>query len=246
MELEPKVIAITGGSRGLGKALAMQCAERGARVAILGRDRQTLEQAAEDIGGKIIGISCDVGDPGSVRGAFTEIVDQFGALDALVNNAAIYPPFKVEKASDQQLRSVIDTNVLGAMYCCRGAIPLLKKSRGDIINVSSEAVRFHPPMLSVYAASKAALETFSQSLRMELAGQGVRVSTVRVGHLHRVDDLPLDEATFAEMMKVFEEAGCAATTGQGMEIDTVTAALVNLLTLPADATMDLLELRSRN
>ena len=132
------------------------------------------------------------------------------------------------------------------MYCCRGAIPLLKKSRGDIINVSSEAVRFHPPMLSVYAASKAALETFSQSLRMELAGQGVRVSTVRVGHLHRVDDSPLDEETFAEMMKVFEETGFAATTGQGMEIDTVTAALVNLLTLPADATMDLLELRSRN
>ena len=103
--------------------------------------------------------------------------------------------------------------------------------------------KFHRQCQSYLSAP---LETFSKSLRVELAGQGVRVSTVRVGHLHRVDDSPLDDETFAEMMKVFEETGFAATTGQGMEIDTVTAALVNLLTLPADATMDLLELRSRN
>jgi len=246
MELESKVIAITGGSRGLGKALAMGCCERGARVVILGRNAQQLEQAVDDIEGDITGIGCDIGDPDSVRNAFSAISDQFGALDALVNNAAIYPPFRMEKASDQQLRSVIDTNVLGAMYCCREAIPLLKSSRGDIINVSSEAVRFHPPMLSVYTASKAALETFAQSLRVELAGQGVRVSTMRVGHIHRVDDSPLDDETFAEMMQVFEETGFAATTGEGMQIDTVTAALMHLLALPADATMDLLELRSRN
>ena len=246
MQLDSKVIAITGGSRGLGKALAIQCCERGAKVAILGRNTQQLEQAVDDIGGEISGIGCDIGDPDSVRSAFSEIFDQFGTLDALVNNAAIYPPFRVEKASDQQLRSIIDTNVLGAMYCCREAIPLLKRSRGDIINVSSEAVRFHPPMLSVYAASKAALETFSQSLRVELAGQGVRVSAMRVGHIHRVDDSPLDDETLAEMMQVFEETGFAAATGEGMAIDTVTTALMQLLTLPADATMDLLELRSRN
>ena len=109
MQLQSKVIAITGGSQGLGKVLAKACCEQGAKVAIIGRNAQKLEQA----------------------------------------------------------KSKIDIDVLGAMYCCREAIPLLKKSRGDIINVSSESVRFNPPMLSAYAASKAALETFSQSLRVD-------------------------------------------------------------------------------
>jgi len=246
MRLETRVIVITGGSHGLGKALARACCEQGAKVAIIARSAQKLEQTISDIEGEIAGFACDISDPDSVRNTFSAIADQFGALDALINNAAIYPPFKLEKASDQQLRSVIDTNLLGAMYCCREAIPLLKKSLGDIINVSSEAVRFNPPMLSVYAASKAALETFSQSLRIELAPQGVRVSALRVGHIQRVDASPLDEETFEEMMKAFEETGFVAATGDGMQLDTVTATVVHLLALPGDATIDLLELRSRH
>ena len=246
VKLDSKVVVITGGSHGLGKALAKACCEEGARVAILGRNSEKLELAGREIGAGTTCVTCDIRDPESVRRSFGAIQAQLGRLDALINNAAVYPVFKVESASDEQLRSVIDTNVLGAVYCCREAIPLLRQSRGDIINVSSEAVRFHPPLLSVYAASKSALETFSQSLRVELAGQGVRVSALRVGHLHREDVSPLDDETYEAMMQAFEETGFVAATGEGMQLDTVTATVVHLLALPGDATMDLLELRSRH
>ena len=245
MRLDSKVIAITGGSHGLGKALAKACCMEGARVAIIGRNSSKLELARKEIGNSVASFPCDIGDPFSVRHAFQEIAAQMGALDALVNNAAIYPVFKLEKASDEELRSVIDTNLLGAMYCCREAIPLLKKVGGDIINVSSEAVRFYPPLLSVYAASKSALETFSQSLRVEVAPSGVRVSALRVGHLLREDASPLDNETYELMMQTFEETGFVAATGEGMKLDTVTSTVLHLLTLPGDATIDLLELRSR-
>ena len=245
MRLGSKVIAITGGSYGLGKALTRACCKEGARVAIIGRNTGKLESARSEIGEMAACFPCDIGDPVAVRHTFQEIDAHMGALDALVNNAAIYPIFKLEKASDEQLRSVINTNLLGAMYCCREAIPLLKKSRGDIINVSSEAVRFYPPLLSVYTASKSALEAFSQSLRVELAPSGVRVSALRVGHLLREDASPLDDETYELMMQTFEETGFVAATGEGMQLDTVTSTAIHLLTLPGDATIDLLELRSR-
>lgn len=245
MSLASKVIAITGGSHGLGKALAKACCKEGARVVIIGRNSSKLESAQKEIGNNAVCFPCDIGDPDQVRHTFQAIEAQLGALDALINNAAIYPVFKLEKASDEQLRSVIDTNVLGAMYCCREAIPLLKKSRGDIINVSSEAVRFYPPLLSAYTASKSALEAFSQSLRVELAPSGIRVSALRVGHLLREDASPMDEETYKMMMQTFEETGFIGATGEGMQLDTVTSTAIHLLTLPEDATIDLLELRSR-
>ena len=152
MRLGSKVIAITGGSHGLGKALAKACSEQGARVAIIGRNSSKLELAREEIGDTVACFSCDIGDPVAVRHTFQAIKAQMGGLDALVNNAGIYPIFKLEKASDEQLRSVIDTNLLGAMYCCREAIPLLKKSGGDIINVSDDE-----DLLAAYDVAESAL-----------------------------------------------------------------------------------------
>ena len=128
----------------------------------------------------------------------------------------------------------------------KNTMAFLKKSKGDIINVSSEAVRFYPPLLSVYTASKSALEAFSQSLRVELAPSGVRVAALRVGHLLREDPSPLDDETYELMIKTFEETGFMASTGEGMQLDTVTSAAIHLLTLPSDATIDLLEIRSRH
>lgn len=145
----------------------------------------------------------------------------------------------------QMIRSVIETNILGTLYPCREAIPLLKKSRGDIINISSEAVSLFPPLLSVYAASKAAVETLSKSLRLELAQQGIRVATLRVGHMKRIDQSALDPEIMAEMLKAFEESGFAAQTGEGMEESTVVNTLMQMLKLPADANIDFLEVRSR-
>lgn len=245
MSIRSKIIAITGGSQGLGKAMARALCSEGARVAIIGRDAKKLLQVSRDITGDISTFPCDIGDPKAVQETFNAINTELGGLDVLINNAAIYPPFKLENGSDDQIRSVIETNILGTLYTCREAIPLLKKSRGDIINISSEAVSLFPPLLSVYAASKAAVETLSKSLRLELAQQGIRVATLRVGHMKRIDQSALDPEIMAEMLKAFEESGFAAQTGEGMEESTVVNTLMQMLKLPADANIDFLEVRSR-
>ena len=90
MRLASKVVAITGGSHGLGKALAKACSDEGARVAIIGRSSSKLELAQKEIGNNAVCFPCDIGDPGLVRHTFQEIEAQLGALDALINNAAIY------------------------------------------------------------------------------------------------------------------------------------------------------------
>ncbi|MCH1581321.1 MAG: SDR family oxidoreductase, partial [Luminiphilus sp.] len=113
--MDSKVIAITGGSQGLGRALAKACCREGARVAIIGRDARKLASVREEVGERVVCFPCDIGDSAEVINAFREIGAQMGGLDALVNNAGIYPIFKLETASDEQLRSVINTNLLGAM-----------------------------------------------------------------------------------------------------------------------------------
>ena len=239
------VAMVTGAGRGLGAAIADKLLVDGWSLSIGLREQAQAKRF--DVGSDRLHVGhFDALDPASAEQWVNDTVNHFGEINALVNNAGIYPIFKLETASDEQLRSVINTNVLGAMYACREAIPLLKKSKGDIINVSSEAVRFYPPLLSVYTASKSALEAFSQSLRVELAPSGVRVAALRVGHLLREDPSPLDDETYELMIKTFEETGFMASTGEGMQLDTVTSAAIHLLTLPADATIDLLEIRSRH
>lgn len=246
MLLDSKVIVITGATQGLGKTLARKCVEHGAIVAAIGRDADKLSALESDFPGRVVGFAGDICDPHFVRALFKDVDRRFSRLDGLVNNAGIYPPFKLEKATDEQLLSVFGTNVLGAMYCSREAVPLLRQSEGDIVNISSEAVRFNAPMLSVYAASKAALEKFSMGLRVELAPSGVRVSILRVGHMHRHDEVSLPTEVLEELFACFEETGYKSVAGQGMEQSTVAETIIQMLSLPGDANMDLLELRSRH
>jgi len=246
MKLDAKVVVVTGGSQGLGKTLATSLVEEGAVVAIIGRDKLKLEQAQRSIGDSVLDFACDISDPASVRKTFTAIAQKMGRIDALINNAAVYPPFMFEVATDEQIQTVINTNLLGAIYCCREVLPYLKKTSGDIVNISSESVRFYPPLVSVYAASKSALETFSQCLRGEVAGDGVRVSVLRCGSIVSAAAPTLDEKAVAELIKVYEKSGFLAQTGAGMEGSTVAASILHLLSLPRDANIDLMEIRSRN
>jgi len=127
-------------------------------------------------------VGCDVASPDSVRAAFSAIADKHPRIDVLINNAAIFEPFKIVDATDEQITGTVATNLAGPMLCARSAIPMMDRG-GHIINVSSESVAMTYPHLSVYQSTKAGVERFSASLYHELEPDGIRVSNVRAGSM---------------------------------------------------------------
>ena len=175
-----KVIVITGAGIGLGRALARRFAREGETVIALGRTFSKVQALAEELGEPHFAVECDVQSADSVRRAFAEIAKRHAKIDVLINNAAIYEPFHVKDATDEQILQPILTNFAGPVFTSRAAIPMMEKG-GYIINVTSESVALEFPLLSMYMSSKAGLERFSQSLSRELEPDGIRVSVVRCG-----------------------------------------------------------------
>jgi NAD(P)-dependent dehydrogenase (short-subunit alcohol dehydrogenase family) len=180
--LEGKVTVVTGATSGSGRGVARRFVAEGADVVLLARGKERLEAEAEALGPRALGIVTDVGDADSVRAAFAEIEDRFGRVDALVNNAAVYRPCPVDELSDFDIERQVRTNFLGPVHTCRSAIPLLRAAGGgDIVNTSSESTLDPFPMLSMYVASKAALEAFSHTLALEVENDDIRVTLVVQG-----------------------------------------------------------------
>jgi len=176
---------VTGASRGLGQATAARFAAAGYRVAITGRNEARLKIAADSMRtrpGHVLTLAGDVGDPDTVRDQFGQIMAEFGRLDVVVNNAGDASPHFIGDITDQDAIAQINTNLLGAIWVCREAVTSMQSAGGGhIINVSSESARAPLPMLSVYAAAKAGLETLTLSLANEVRADGIRVSLFRAG-----------------------------------------------------------------
>jgi len=244
--LEGKTVIVTGASRGIGRVLAATLAKNGADVILLARASAELDAAGVAIGEAATAIACDVSDPDSVRAAFTAVASRFGKIDALINNAAICRPYLVEQASDADILAEVSVNLIGPILCARAVIPLLIASGGgDIINISSESVRMPFPHLTVYTATKAGLEAFSAGLRAELRHHGMRVTTMRLGNVLETGiarDWPAENA--ASLANALRQSGHLEFTGKGGSAATVSQALLNLLILPRDFNIDLIELRS--
>jgi NAD(P)-dependent dehydrogenase (short-subunit alcohol dehydrogenase family) len=180
--LEGKTAVVTGASSGVGLGVAQRFVEEGAIVALLARDGERLETTARELGPAAVSFATDVGDPTSVRESFAKIGDRFGKIDILVNNAAVYRPCRVELLSDSEIHQQIATNLAGPVYTCRAAIPLLRAAGGgDIVNTSSESTLRPFPMLSMYVATKAALEAFAVVLAQEVRDDDIRLTTVILG-----------------------------------------------------------------
>lgn len=247
--LRDKVAVISGAGTGLGKLITRQLVAAGTQVAILGRNPATLQKLVDELGPSVLAVPTDVSDPDQVRAAFKMIDSTFGGVDILINNAAIYAPFTIDEASDTQLQSIMGTNFLGAAYCMREAVRQMKrKGQGDIINVSSESARNPFPYLTVYAASKSALETLSTGQRMELAADGIRVMILRSGTMIGEDtNTSMGSWTSEQLdqaMATWQQTGHRAFGGKGMDPATVATAAINALRLPREATVDLIEIRS--
>jgi NAD(P)-dependent dehydrogenase (short-subunit alcohol dehydrogenase family) len=177
-----KIIVITGAGVGLGRTLARRFASDGETVILLGRTASKVEAVAAELGGQAMAIGCDVSSPDSVRAAFAKIAERHPKIDVLINNAAFFEPSTIAGASDEHILKTINTNLSGAIFCARAAIPMMNHG-GHIINVSSESIDLPFAHLIAYQASKAGLERFSLSLHHELESTGVRVTIVRAGQM---------------------------------------------------------------
>jgi NAD(P)-dependent dehydrogenase (short-subunit alcohol dehydrogenase family) len=177
-----KTIVITGAGAGLGRVLARRFAASGDTVILLGRTLAKVEAVAAALGEPAMAVECDVGSADSVRSAFASIAARHAAIDVLINNAAVYEPLLVKEATDAQILGALMTNLAGPIFCCREAIPMMRKG-SHILNVSSESVHTPFPMFTMYQSTKAGLERFTEALRNELAEDGIRVTAVRAGQM---------------------------------------------------------------
>jgi 3-oxoacyl-[acyl-carrier protein] reductase len=179
-ELDGKLALVTGASRGIGRAIALELGRAGAEVVVGYRSGEEEAQAvASEIGGRAV--QADVSDADSAQA----LVDAAGDVDVLVNNAGLTRDGLIARMSDDDWRTVIDTNLSGVFYTCRAvARPMMRKRSGSIVNVSSiVGVRGNPGQVN-YAASKAGLIGFTKSLARELGSRNVRANVVAPGYVH--------------------------------------------------------------
>ena len=186
MELDGKVVFVTGASRGIGLETARAFALAGARVVLGARTEGDLIEATREIearGGRALAVLLDVTSEESVAQAVATAVRRFGRIDVLVNNAGISAQALVTDARFETLVQQMEVNYFGAVRMARAVLPaMLERGEGAILNVGSVAGRVPYPSMATYGASKAALHAFSQALRGEVAHRGVRVVTVIPGH----------------------------------------------------------------
>lgn len=179
-----KVALVSGASRGVGYALARELVLRGAKVAIVARGEKRLEDSRSklmELGGEVIAIKGDVGDWDDVKRMVDTVVETFGRLDILINNAGIPMRGFFRNLTREVIDRTIQTNLIGSVYLTRAAIDLIAKSRGHVIFVSSIAGMFGLPKASTYCASKAALTVFCESLRLELIPHGIHLGVANLG-----------------------------------------------------------------
>lgn len=178
------VAIVTGGSKGIGLAIARAFLERGMQVAISGRSAADLEQAMRQLGGgdAVLAVTSDVRTPQDAQRLVDDTVRRFGGLDVLVNNAGVGTFARIADMSLEDWQRVLDTNLSGVFYCCRAAIPAMKaRGAGFIVNISSLAGKNSFIGGGAYCASKAGLNAFSETLMQEVRYDNIRVSYVMPG-----------------------------------------------------------------
>ena len=183
LKLEGKVAIITGGSRGIGFAIAKAFSENGANVIITSKNSQQLENSANQLN-NTIPISADIRKEDDVRKVIEKTIEKFGKLDILINNAGIFPKIKqLHEISEMEWNDVIDVNLSGQFRFTKFAIPYLQKTSGTIINISSDAglKAYEGFNADAYSASKAALIVLTKCWALEYAKDKIRVNCVCPG-----------------------------------------------------------------
>lgn len=177
--LSGKVVAITGGARGIGKATATALVRKGCRVAIGDLDLALAEQTASGLGGGTIALALDVTDRGSFAAFLDAAERELGPVDVLINNAGIMPVTPLVEEADDSVRRQLDINVYGVIVGTQLAIERLRpRAGGHIVNIASQAGKGGVPGIATYSATKHAVVGLSEAVRQELRGSGVEISCV--------------------------------------------------------------------
>jgi NAD(P)-dependent dehydrogenase (short-subunit alcohol dehydrogenase family) len=228
LRLLGRVAVVTGGSRGIGQAIARALANEGCAVVITGRDKSVLARTATRISrkvrgrGKVVPLVCDVRDSESVASLFAKVKQRFRRLDILVNNAGITQPMvRVEETTLELWRDVLDTNLTGTFLCTRAALPLMHAGATIINNLSAAARRVFPSYATYSAAKRGALG-FTLSLREELIPRGIRVTALMPG------------ATATDM---WDHLMPDAPREKMMDVDSVARAVLYAVLLPPTANL---------
>ena len=238
--LDGKVALVTGASSGIGEATALALAIAGAKVAIAARraDRlSALAKAIGDAGGQALEIVADVTKPSDIARMIDTVVEEFDRLDILVNNAGVMLLSPLAEARGDDLRQMVEINLIALMELTRLALPHLKASKGHIVNVSSVAGRVANPGASGYAATKFGVVAFSEAVRREVYADKVRVTVIEPGLV--LTELG-DHITNPGMKAGLEQRKAAM---EGLEAEDVAAAVLYAVTQPARVNVNEILLR---
>ena len=182
--LSGKTALITGGGRGIGRAIALAFAREGARIAVAARTAEQVEQVASEIGHGAIALVCDVSDPESVTRMFADVRERLGDPNILVNNAGIAESATLVNTTDEHWHRHLAINLSGTFYCTRAAMPaMLKNKWGRVINIASIAGKTGAPYVAAYSASKHGVLGLTRSVAMEVATTGVTVNAICPGYV---------------------------------------------------------------
>ena len=192
MRYQDRVVIITGGSRGIGAGCARAFVEAGAVVLIADRNQQTGSALGNALSSAEAGraqfIACDVTKGADIENLITEAIKRTGRIDCLINNAGWHPPHRaIDDFSAQEFRDLLELNLVSAFTACKLALPHLRETRGNIINMSSLVAQIGQLHAVTYAASKGAITAFTKALAIDEAAHGVRVNSVSPGNI----DTPL-------------------------------------------------------
>lgn len=195
--LEGKTAVITGGNSGIGYATAKLFIQNGAKLAITGRNQETLDSASAELGENAIALNADTSDLGQAANVFETVNKKFGKIDVLFLNAGIAPLAPIEAATEELFDQVFDINVKGLYFNVQKALPYLNDG-ASIIFTTSAVVHKGNPNLSIYTASKGAVRALARAFAAELAPRGIRVNVVSPG--------PIETPIFGKMGLTDEQA----------------------------------------
>jgi NAD(P)-dependent dehydrogenase (short-subunit alcohol dehydrogenase family) len=184
MDFTDKRVLVTGSSRGIGFAIAEAFLEAGARVAINGRTEQSVTAAIERLGGgeHVVPAPGDIGTVPGCESAVKTASDALGGLDILVNSAGIGHGRPIEDCDEAMWDAHVDVNLKGTFFCCRAALPALRESHGNIVNIASDAGLMGCPGITVYCGSKGGVVNMTRAMALEVAPD-VRVNSVCPGYV---------------------------------------------------------------
>lgn len=185
MKLKDKTVVITGASSGIGRAVALRCAQDEAKVVLASRTKEKLDKVAEEVrekGGTPLVVPTDVTDPEQVKNLFDQTMKEFGCVDVVFNNAGLGFIKDLQDMTDDEIKLTVNVNLLGEIYVAKyAAIIFVKQKSGHLINTSSLAGLITVPQWAVYCATKWGVTGFTDTIRLELGKHGVKVTSLHPG-----------------------------------------------------------------